>query len=115
MAHTYDHPQNIGHQPNQPDKNAELVKAFLFLLILFHQHQGCPQRVKQHKNDCQSTCNAMKPHAGLSSGSFFCDKTHDGSTCGVKDKAEPEDENMLFLQDMCLALRKNTYRIENKC
>jgi len=53
--HLEDHRAEIRNQPNQPHKNAELVKADDHLFVFLYEYHSRPDRMDQHQHDRKQT------------------------------------------------------------
>lgn len=83
----------VGHQPDQPDDQAEFMEAFQLVLILTDEHHGSPERVAEHKQDRQQSGDAVEIESPAAR-----DLAHQGRTGGIKNKPDPEKDQVFQLQ-----------------
>jgi hypothetical protein len=83
------HARQTEHQPYQPDEQAEAVEIAQLPLIFTDKDQRGSQYVAEHEHDRQHTGDAVSIKIQSA-----CDFAHQGRTGGVKNQADPEQENM---------------------
>lgn len=76
-----------------------------------------PDCVEQHEGDCRDSGDTMQQAGSCGELHRFggCDKAHDRCAGGVKGKAAPKSDEMLFLERSGLAFAKHANRVKNQC
>jgi hypothetical protein len=84
----------IGDQPEDPDCQAQAMKIFQLLLPVTEQDNGCPERVRCHKQESNRPGQAVQAEIKLST----CKQMHHLRPDSVEEQPTPEEEQVPRLE-----------------